>query len=233
MEGYGLTETSPVLAVNRFNLDEYRVGTVGPVVPGVTVKIAEDGEILAKGDNVMQGYYKNEEATNEVIDSEGWFHTGDIGEFVEEKFLKITDRKKEIFKTSGGKYIAPQQIENSLKESIVIEQVMVVGENQKFPGAFIVPSFESLKDWCKDKGIPYTTDAEMVTNERVVKKIRDEVEKVNGGLAKYEKIKKFEILPALLTIEAGELTPTMKPKRKKILAKYGHLIEKIYGASNI
>ncbi len=229
MEGYGLTETSPVLAVNNYELENYRVGTVGPIVPNVTVKIAEDGEILAKGANIMIGYYKNQKATDEVIDSEGWFHTGDIGEFVEGKFLKITDRKKEIFKTSGGKYIAPQQIENSLKESMIIEQVMVIGENQKFPAAFIGPAFESLKEWCADKGIEYTSDAEMIKNERVLAKFEEEVGKVNDRLAQYEKIKRFELLPALFTIDAGELTPTLKPKRKKIMAKYISLFEKIYG----
>ena len=229
MEGYGLTETSPVLSVNRYELENYRVGTVGLVVNDVAIKIAEDGEILAKGPNIMMGYYKNEEATKEVIDEDGWLHTGDIGQFIDGKFLKITDRKKEIFKTSGGKYISPQQIENSLKESIVIEQVMVIGEYQKFPAAFIVPSFDNLKEWCKNKEIAYSSDAEMIKNERVIKKMTREVEKVNDKLAQYEKIKQFELLPALFSIEAGELTPTLKPKRKKILEKYKHLVEKIYG----
>jgi long-chain acyl-CoA synthetase len=220
MEGYGLTETSPVISVNRCDPKENKIGTVGPLLPGVEVKIAPDGEILTRGPHVMKGYYKKPEVTAEVIDSEGWFHTGDIGEFVDSKYLKITDRKKEIFKTSGGKYIAPQTIENKLKEFNLIEQVMVVGENQKFPGALIVPAFAGLKKWCEIKGISYSLDEKMIKEPLVIEKFQKEIDSINQNFAQYEKIKKFELLPKLWTIEAGELTPTLKVKRKAILARY-------------
>lgn len=194
LEGYGLTETSPVIAVNNFQPNSIRFGTVGPVIDKVTVKIAEDGEILVKGPNVMLGYYNRPDATAEVIDSEGWFHTGDIGMFEENRFLKITDRKKEIFKTSGGKYIAPLMIENKLKESPFIEQVVVIGENQKYASALIVPAFAYLKEYCQRKNIEYKSNEDIVKNEVVKKRIIEEVEKVNQTLAQYEKIKRPELL---------------------------------------
>jgi long-chain acyl-CoA synthetase len=228
MEGYGLTETSPVIAVNRCDRHENKIGTVGPLLPGVQVKLAEDGEILTKGPHVMKGYYNHPEITAQVIDNDGWFHTGDIGEFVDGKYLKITDRKKEIFKTSGGKYIAPQTIENKLKEINVIEQVMVVGENQKFPSALIVPSFATLKKWCEIKNISYSSDADMIKNPVVVDKFQKEIDGINENFAQYEKIKKFELLCNLWTIDGGELTPTLKLKRKGITNKYKDVIEKIY-----
>lgn len=228
LEGYGLTETSPVIAVNRPQKEDVRIGTVGPLIEGVEVKIAQDGEILSRGPHIMQGYYNQPEKTAEAIDKDGWFHTGDIGKMIEGRFLKITDRKKDQFKTSGGKYIFPQLLENKFKESVLIEQIMVVGEFQKFPGGLIVPSFDALKDYCKHKEITYTTDAEMTQNEIILEKFQQEIDILNSNFAKYEQIKRFELLPEAWTIDGGELTPTMKCKRKIIKEKYAHFIEKIY-----
>lgn len=228
LEAYGLTETSPGVSFTRANPEDARIGCVGPLLDGVKVKIAEDGEILVKGDNVMMGYYQNPEATAEVIDKDGWFHTGDVGEMVEGRFLKITDRKKEIFKTSGGKYIAPQYLENKFKESLYIEQIIVVGEKQKYPAALIVPAFDAVKEWCQQKSIEYSTHSEMVTHEAVLKKFNKEVERLNQDFAQFEKIKKFKILHEGWTIEGGELTPTLKLKRKVIHAKYNAHIEEFY-----
>jgi len=227
MEGYGLTETSPVVSVNNSFPNSIRFGTVGPVIKDVEVKIASDGEILVKGPNIMLGYYKDPEATAEAIKDE-WFYTGDIGEFVENKFLKITGRKKEIFKTSGGKFISPQIIENALKESRFIDQVMVVGEFQKFPAALIVPDYVYLKEWCRRKEIDFTTNQEMSKHERVITRIAKEVEKVNKKQSHYEMIKKFELLSIPWTIEAGELTPKQNIKRTVVMQKHKALIEKIY-----
>ncbi|MGQ0828445.1 MAG: AMP-dependent synthetase/ligase [Bacteroidota bacterium] len=229
LEGYGLTETSPVVAVNNFQPNSMKFGTVGPVIEKVTVKIAEDGEILVKGPNVMLGYYNRPDATTEVIDSEGWFHTGDIGIFEENRFLKITDRKKEIFKTSGGKYIAPMIIENKLKESPFVEQAMVIGENQKYASALIVPAFAALKDWSAKNGITYTTNEDMIKNEKVKKLIHDEVENINKQLAQYETIKRPELLAREWSIDKGEMTPKLSLKRKVILAANKALVDKIYG----
>ena len=228
LEGYGLTETSPVIAVNNFEPNSVMFGTVGTVINDVTVKIAEDGEILCKGPNVMMGYYKLPELTAEAIDRDGWFHTGDIGIMQHNRFLQITDRKKEIFKTSGGKYIAPQAIENKFKESLFIEQVMVIGENKKFPSALIVPSFPQLKKWCEINGINYTTVDEIITRPEVRSWISKEVENFNKDYGKTEQIKKFELLTKEWTIESGELTPTLKLKRKVIMEKYKALVDKIY-----
>ena len=228
LEGYGLTETSPVVATNLMDINSRRVGTVGPVIEGVEVEIAEDGEILIKGPNVMMGYYKNEEATKEAIDHENWFHTGDIGCFEDGRFLKITDRKKEIFKTSGGKYVAPQTIENKLKESSLIEQIMVVGEYQKFVGALIVPAFEALKKWCQENKINYTTDEEIVKNPKVIDEYERIVNAFNPNFSKVEQIKRFKLVPSEWTVETKELTPTMKPKRRVIMEKYKHLVDEIY-----
>lgn len=227
-EGYGLTETSPVVAFNVVKPLDVRIGTVGRVIPGNEVKIAEDGEILVKGPNVMKGYYKKPEQTAEVIDAEGWFHTGDIGELVEGKYLKITDRKKEIFKTSGGKYIAPQLVENKLKESLYIEQVMVLGEGQKFPSVLIVPEFAALKTWCGLHGIPADSPQQMVADEQVIAKIQQELDGLNQSLAKYEQVKKFALLAQPFSIDGGEMTPKLSLKRKNILAKYKPQIEKMY-----
>lgn len=228
LEGYGLTETSPVIAVNNFLPNGIKFGTVGPVIDGVTVKIAEDGEILVKGPNVMLGYYNRPDATAEVIDSEGWFHTGDIGMFEENRFLKITDRKKEIFKTSGGKYIAPVMIENKLKESPFIEQAMVIGENQKYASALIVPAFAFLKEYCQRKNIPFTSNEELIKNEQIKARIIREVEKVNEHLAQYEKIKNPQFLAREWSIDKGEMTPKLSLKRKVIMAANKDLVDKIY-----
>ncbi|MDP2335481.1 MAG: long-chain fatty acid--CoA ligase [Bacteroidota bacterium] len=227
MEGYGLTETSPVVAVNNSWPDSICFGTVGPVIKDVEVEIASDGEILVKGPNVMLGYYKDPEATAEAIKDE-WFYTGDMGEMVENKFLKITGRKKEIFKTSGGKFISPQNIENALKESRFIDQVMVIGEFRKFPAALIVPDYVFVKEWCRRKGISFTTNQEMSKHERVISRISKEVDKVNKKHSHYEMIKKFELLSIPWTIDAGELTPKQSVKRTVVLKKYQDLIEKIY-----
>ncbi|GAB3202633.1 long-chain acyl-CoA synthetase [Pontibacter aydingkolensis] len=229
MEGYGLTETSPVITVNRFEADNNVIGTVGLPIDGVEVKIAEeDGEILTRGPHVMKGYYKKPELTAEVIDADGWFHTGDIGQLIEGKYLKITDRKKEMFKTSGGKYVAPQPIENKLKESVVIEQAMVVGSGQKYAAALIVPSFLGLQDWCQHKGIKYTSDEEMITKPEILEKYQREIAKANEGLAQYETIKKFRLIPRMWTVETGELTPTLKVKRKNITTNYSDVIDSMF-----
>lgn len=229
MEGYGLTETSPVIAVNRHNPEDHMIGTVGPPVDNVEVKIAEaDGEILTRSASVMKGYYQRPDLTAEVIDADGWFHTGDIGEMVEGKYLRITDRKKEMFKTSGGKYVSPQLIENKLKESLVIEQAMVVGDGRKFASALIVPSFAGLQDWCKIHNIPYSSDAEMIRKPEVLDKFKREVQQFNEKFAPWEQIKKFELMPQLWTVESGELTPTLKVKRKAILLNNSDLIERMY-----
>ncbi|CAA9266936.1 MAG: Long-chain-fatty-acid--CoA ligase [uncultured Adhaeribacter sp.] len=233
MEGYGLTETSPVIAVNRHNPEDHMIGTVGPPVDDVEVKIsATDGEILTRSASIMKGYYKQPQLTAEVIDPDGWFHTGDIGELIEGKYLRITDRKKEMFKTSGGKYVAPQLIENKLKESLVIEQAMVVGDGRKFAAALIVPAFAGLQDWCKIKNIPYTSDEEMIKMPEVKEKLKREVQKFNENFAQWEQIKKFELLPTLWSVESGELTPTLKVKRKLILQNNQHLIDRLYDGNH-
>lgn len=227
-EGYGLTECSPVLTDNRFEKGEYYFGTVGTVIPDVEIKIAESGEILARGPNIMMGYYKRPELNKEAIDEEGWFHTGDVGEFVDGRFLKITDRLKQIFKTSGGKYIAPQPIENKLKESFFIEQAMVIGENRKYPSALIIPSFPYLRNWCKIKGKELKTKEELIKCSGVFDRIWQEVEKMNVEFGKTRKIKKIKLLADEWSVDSGELTPTQKVKRKIILKKYEDLIEEMY-----
>ncbi len=227
MEGYGLTETSPVISVNRFQEENRMFGTVGTIIKDVEVKLAEDGEIICKGPNIMMGYYKHPEITAEVI-KDGWFYTGDIGQFVDGKFLKITDRKKEIFKISGGKYIAPLPIENKMKESPYIEQIMVVGSNEKFAGALIVPAKEKIKDFFLQQGVPLDSSVDMTTDKDVSKLIRKELDKYNTQFAAHEQVKKFQIVNAEWTIDSGELTATMKLKRRKIMEKFGHLVEKIY-----
>ncbi|ULQ55178.1 long-chain fatty acid--CoA ligase [Flavihumibacter rivuli] len=227
MEGYGLTETSPVIAVNRYSEQGRMFGTVGPMIKNVEVKIAEDGEILCKGPNIMMGYYKRPDLTAEVI-KDGWFLTGDIGTLVGNKFLKITDRKKELFKTSGGKYVAPLPIENKLKESLFVEQVMVIGSERKFVGALIVPSFGNLIDWCKHNNVPHGSNEEMINNPKVLAMYRDLVESFNKYFNHVEQIKKFELLPADWTIDTGEMTPKLSLKRKVIMEKYKDAIERIY-----
>jgi len=226
MEGYGLTETSPVISVNRFEVQDRKFGTVGPLINNVDVKIAEDGEILCKGPNVMMGYYKRPDLTAEAM-SNGWYHTGDIG-VLDGRFLKITDRKKELFKTSGGKYVAPLPIENKLKESMYVEQVMVVGSEKKFVGALIVPSFPNLKDWCRQNNIVYTTDKEMIHQPAVQAMYKELVESFNKFFNHVEQIKKFELLEHEWSIDTGEMTPKMSIKRKVVMEKYRDAIERIY-----
>jgi long-chain acyl-CoA synthetase len=226
LEGYGLTETSPVITINL--LDKFRFGTVGPIISNVEVKIAEDGEILTRGDHVMVGYYKKEEDTKEAIDKDGWFHTGDIGIIDEDGFLKITDRKKNIIVTSGGKNIAPARIENSLTNSPVIEQAMVVGDKRKFCTAVIVAFEEYLEKWAKENNISYESYEELVAKPEVRDLVQKEVDKTTKHLASYETIKKFVLARAPFTIETGELTPSLKVKRRVILEKYESEIEKMY-----
>jgi long-chain acyl-CoA synthetase len=228
MEGYGLTETSPVISVNDMRNYGFRVGTVGKVIDGVTVKIAEDGEILCKGPNIMMGYFKDDQLTSEVMTGD-YFHTGDIGEFDADGFLRITDRKKEMFKTSGGKYIAPQLIENTMKQSRFIEQIMVIGDGQKMPAAFIQPNFEFVKEWANIHKITIgNTYEEIVSNLKVIERIQEEVNQLNEKFGNWEKIKRFELTPEIWSIEAGHLTPTLKLKRKIVMEKYQDLFHKIY-----
>ena len=230
-EGYGLTETSPVISVNELDNEGLMVGTVGRVIDHVTVKFGEDGEILCKGPNVMMGYYKDPEKTREVLTEDGWFHTGDIGMMVgpNKDFLKITDRKKEMFKTSGGKYIAPQVIENMLKESRFIEQAMVIGENRKHPAVLIVPAFDFLTEWCKRHNTSCQTHVDIAGNEQVRARIWKDVERITSSLGSWEIPKKMEICTDVWSIENDELTPTLKLKRKVILEKHKEEVERIYG----
>ena len=229
LEGYGLTETSPVIAVNQYDPNNRKFGTVGPLLGDVHVRIAADGEILCKGANVMAGYYKNPEMTAEVM-QDGWFHTGDIGVLEEGKFLKITDRKKEIFKTSGGKYVAPLPIENKMKENHFIEQMMVIGSERKFVAALIVPSFTNLIPWCKANDILFINHEELVKDQRVIKLFQDAVDEFNPLFNHVEQVKKIALLPNEWSVESGELTPTGKMKRKVIMEKYDKTIEKLYAA---
>lgn len=227
MEGYGLTESSPVITVNRFNKKDRRIGTIGPAIKNVAVKIAEDGELLTKGEHVMVGYYKNPEETAQVI-VDGWLHTGDIGTVVENRFYKITDRKKELFKNSGGKYIAPQPIENLLRGSRFIEQVMVVGANEKYVGALIVPNFENLKKWMSLNGLQFTGIPDAISNPLVLKHYKSIMDGFNKELSAIEGIKRFRLLPKEFTVESGELTPKLSMKRKVILEHFSKEIKAIF-----
>lgn len=231
LEAYGLTETSPGVTCYRFEPGGMKFGTVGPLLTGNQMKIAEDGEILCKGPNIMMGYLNRPEKTAEVIDADGWFHTGDIGVIEDGKFLKITDRKKEIFKTSGGKYIAPQPIEQRMKESSFIEHIMVVGENRNYAAALIIPNFEYLKNWCEVKHIAFGSREKAVKNPRIVRRIKREVERFNQDLGQTEKIKKIRLLDALWSTESGEISPTLKLRRKFIMEKYSKIIEETYRSS--
>ena len=230
LEGYGLTETSPVISVNRLQIEDRHFGTVGPLIPGVEVKIAEDGEILAKGPNVMMGYYKRPDLTAEAL-TDGWFHTGDIGEFRDGKYLKITDRKKELFKTSGGKYVAPLAIESKLTESPYVEQIMVVGAEKKFVGALIVPAFARLKEWAGQHGVAAASNEEMIRDPKVIAFLKEVVESYNKYFSHTEQIKRFELLPAEWTVNTGELTPKLSLRRRVVMEKYHASIEKIYRES--
>ncbi|MEI8046035.1 MAG: long-chain fatty acid--CoA ligase [Bacteroidota bacterium] len=228
LEGYGLTETSPVISVNNFEKGGVKFGTVGPLVKDTIVKIAADHEILCKGPGLMQGYYKEPALTAAAIDSEGWFHTGDLGRMEPEGQLKITGRKKEIFKTSFGKYVSPEMIENKLKESAFIDALMVVGENQKFAAAIIVPDFNHLRAWCEIKKVPYTSNKEVVALERIKKRFHKEIHKYNKSLGAAEQIKSFELLDSEWTVDSGELTATLKLRRSLVYERYKSTIEKLF-----
>ncbi len=225
IEGYGLTETSPVLSANR--LDDYKFGSVGKLFPGVDIKIASDGEILARGPNIMQGYYKNKKETQEVL-KDGWFHTGDIGMFDSDGFLVITDRKKHLFKTSTGKYIAPTPIENIFLSSKFIDQFVLIGDRRMFLSALIVPDFEAIKEYADSNKIPYKDIAELTSKSEIIKIVEQDIGSLQKSLANYEKIRKFTLLDHQFTLESGEVTPSMKLKRKKIEEKYSILIENMY-----
>ncbi len=227
LEGYGLTETSPVISVNRYQKVDRMFGTVGPRIDKVEIRIAEDGEILCKGPNVMLGYYKHPELTQEAI-ADTWFHTGDIGVLIDNKFLKITDRKKEMFKTSGGKYVAPLPIENKLKESVYIEQVMAVGADKKFVGALIIPSFSNLKEWARQNGITESSNDLLIRHPEVLKMYTDLIASFNTYFNHVEQVKKFELLSSEWTIDGGEMTPKMSLKRKVVMDKNSAAIERIY-----
>lgn len=227
-EGYGQTETSPVITVNRFEKGGFKFGTAGPVIPGVEIMFGDRDEILCKGPNVMLGYYKNQKDTDETIDKDGWLHTGDVGELVDGKFLKITDRIKSLFKTSGGKYVAPAVVEEKMKECRFIEQIMVIGENRKFVAALIVPHFEYLTAWCKENNVSFDNNKDMVKAPEVLSLLKKEIDTLNVNFGKVEQIKKFELLSDDWSIDSGDLTPTMKVKRKVIKEKYKVLIEEVY-----
>ena len=228
MEGYGLTESSPVISISEAKKGGTKFGYVGKIIEGIEVKIAKDGEILCKGPNVMKGYFKDSKLTSKTIKN-GFLYTGDIGEIDKEGFLKITDRKKQLFKTSGGKYIAPQVIENKMKRSPFIEQIMVIGEGEKMPSALIQPDFEYVKNWLLKNKFTFSDDLKKIClNNELLNKINLEINKINEELGDWERIKKFEITPEIWSIENGLLTPTMKLKRKSIIQKFIHLKEKIY-----
>lgn len=229
---YGLTETSPVITINRKTLPDLRLGSVGTVIDGVEVKIAEDGEILCKGHDVMLGYYKNPELTKQVFTDDGWFRTGDIGFLEDGRYLKVTDRKKEIFKLSSGKFIVPQAIENKYKESIFIENIMVVGEHKKFASALIAPNYIYIKDWCREKNIKGENNYELLENAQIIDVFNKEVQRFNKTAAEFERIKRFKLVPDEWTPATGELSPTLKLKRKFIAEKYQNLIDEIYVQQN-
>jgi long-chain acyl-CoA synthetase len=228
IEAYGLTETSPGITSNRYEKGEYYIGTVGPTMPGIEIKLADTGEILCKGPNVTQGYYNRPDYTAEAIDKDGWFHTGDVGELIDGRFLKITDRVKEIFKTSGGKFVTPQPIENKMKESLFIEQIMVIGENRNFAAALIVPKFDFILDWAKIKKLNLSIKEDIVNSVEVKNRIWEDIDSYNKRFGKVQQIKKFALVEDEWSVETGELTPTLKLKRRIINKKYPDLFEKIY-----
>jgi len=226
-EGYGMTESSPVLTFNRFEDGGYMLGTVGIAIPGVEVKLGNQNEILARGENVMMGYYNMPEQTKEIL-RDGWLHTGDVGTLIDGKFLKITDRIKQLFKTSGGKYVAPQPIENKMSESFFIEQILVVGENERFVSAIIQPAFEAIKEWAKKNHIQIDSNQDICNNREIITRIFEDIEERNVIFSHVEQIKKFKLVPDVWSIETGELTPTMKLKRKFVLERYKNLIDELY-----
>ena len=228
VEGYGLTETSPAITINEKSIEGFKIGSVGKVIDGVKIKIASDGEILCKGPNIMLGYFKNKELTKQCMTGE-YFHTGDIGEIDNNGFLTITDRKKEMFKTSGGKYIAPQVLESLIKQSSFVEQIAVIGENQKMPSAIIQPNFEFCLQWLKEKGISCENNLEKICKqEELLNQFEEEIDFYNKSFAQWEKIKKFKLTPEVWSIEKEHLTPTMKVKRKVIKEKFKELVNEIY-----
>jgi long-chain acyl-CoA synthetase len=233
LEGYGLTETSPVISVNNPNTKSMKIGTVGEILPNVELKFGDDGEILVKGPGVMKGYYKAPDLTAEVIDEDGWFHTGDIGVLEDGKYLKITDRKKEMFKLSGGKYIAPQMIENKLKASFFIEQVMVIGAGEKFASALVSPNFIYLHDWCSQHKIHFQNNEELIQKPEVLAQFQREVVMINKTLGEHEEIKRFRLVNDEWTPQSGELSPTLKIKRNYVTAKYKTIIEEIYSVQKV
>ncbi len=230
LQGYGLTETSPVISVNR--LDKNRMGSIGPIIPGVEVKIADDGEILVRGPNIMKGYYKNEEATKEVF-YDGWFRTGDIGYIDKDGFLYITDRKKDFIKTSGGKYIAPQLIEQRLARNKYVEQAVVVGDKRKFASALLFPGWEALRAFAEGRNITYTSDEELLRNPEVRRLYDSVIDEVNKTLAQWETIKKYEVIPGILTVDNDQLTPTLKVRRRNIEQRYNDLIDEFYKEEHV
>ena len=236
LEGYGLTETSPIITANHIEEENRMFGTVGIPISGVEIKIDRsgdgeykegEGEICCKGPNVMLGYYQRPDLTAEVI-KDGWFHTGDVGRLIDGKFLQITDRKKEVFKTSGGKYVAPQPMENKFKESLYIEQIMVIGENRKHPAALVVPAWEPLKKWASEHGVSATDQKALVADPKVIELYKGEIARYNADFGSWEQVKKFELIPNDWSVDGGEMTPTLKLKRKPILEKYSALVDKIY-----
>lgn len=228
LEGYGLTETSPVIAVSNFFPDGLKIGTVGPPLPGIEVKIGEDGEVLTRGHCVMKGYFKSPELTAEAIDEDGWFHTGDIGEFEPEGQLRITGRKKEMFKTAFGKYVVPTIIENKFAEESIIDAIMVVGENQPYAAALIVPEFNDLRNWCNNKGITYTTNEEMIQHPEVLKQFKKVVDRCNKNFGDTEQVKRYKLIGYSWSVDSGELTPTLKLRRKFIMKKHKELIDSLF-----
>lgn len=233
VEGYGMTETAPVIAVNNYDLGEIMVGTVGPILPGVEAKISDDGEIMTKSPSVMMGYYQDEQQTKETIEEDGWLHTGDIGILIDNKYLKITDRKKEIFKLSSGKYIAPQAIENIFKESFFIEQIYVFGENQKFASAIIAPNFQFIHEWCSRHGVKYRDNEDLIAQPQVVQRFQKEVSQLNKKLGQTEHIKRFKLVHDEWTSQTRELSPTLKLRRKYLSEKYKDLVEEIFSIDTI
>ena len=233
VEGYGMTETAPVIAANDYFHAKVNIGTVGPILPGVEVKINDDGEIMTRSDCVMMGYYKDEKQTKETIEPDGWLHTGDIGVMVDNEFLKITDRKKEIFKLSSGKYIAPQAIENKFKESFFIEQIYVFGENQKFASALISPNFQFLHNWCSRHGVKFRDNQELINDPKVVKRFQKEANQMNKSLGQTEHIKRFRLVHEEWSPTTGELSPTLKLRRRFLVQKYKSIIEEIFSVDGI
>ncbi len=226
IEGYGMTECSPVISANR--IDDYEFGSVGKPLNNVQVKIADDGEIVTRGPHVMVGYYKNKDGTNEAIDKDGWLHTGDIGHFGPDGFLVITDRKKHLFVNSGGKNIAPQPIENLLQQSKFVDQIVLIGDKRRFNTALIVPDFDSLKEYAREHHVIFSSEKELSVNEKINDAIREDINKLQKDIAKYEQVRRFKLLGEPFTIESGELTPTLKIKRKVVEQKYADLIEAMY-----